>query len=163
MLAGNADRFANKLTALLENAKSAFADVLGGNAREFLVAHGHGDSQLAVRAPFRSHAEVDKVVPVKRRIQYRHWQTERRKELIGLTLGVEVRHFIFALQGRHAIIVKRHPSARVFERRPNDVLETGMFCGLGHGAGLCQLLLGRKMRPEKRYAERAISSSERPF
>jgi hypothetical protein len=41
--AGNADRLANELAAPLEDAVGAAADVLGGDTRELLVAHGQRD------------------------------------------------------------------------------------------------------------------------
>ena len=43
------------------------------------------------------------------------------EEVVRFTLGVEVRHLVLVLQGRHAVVVKGTELARVLERRPDDV------------------------------------------
>ncbi len=130
---------------------------------ELLVAHGQRDSQLAVGALLRSHAEVDQVVPVERSQQERHRHAEAGEHLVGLSLGVEVRHLVLAHERGHAIVAERHPLARVFERGPDHVLDAGVLRGLGHGGGFGQLLLGREVRPEERDAVRSIGALEGPL
>ena len=68
-----------------------------------------------------------KVVPVKCSQQERRGHAYVSKQLIGLALGVEVRHLVIAHESRHAVIVERHPPARILERGPDDVLEAGLF------------------------------------
>src|ERR1019366_4164373 len=64
ILTRNSDGLANELITLLEYAIGAFAYVLGGDARKLFVAHRQRDGQLSVRTFFRTHAEVNKVVPI---------------------------------------------------------------------------------------------------
>ncbi len=83
--------------------------------------------------------------------------------LIRLTLAVEMRHFVFAVQGRHAVIIERHPFAGIFQRRPDDMLEPRCLGGFRHRLGLRDFFLRRKVLPEIRYAKSSVSSCEGLF
>jgi hypothetical protein len=65
------DGLADIFAPSLEDIVGALADILDGDTREFLVAHGYRDGEHAVRAPLRAYAEVDEVLPVERRQQER--------------------------------------------------------------------------------------------
>jgi len=84
----NTDSLANIPVPFLKDAICALANVLGGDARKFLVAHGHGDSQLAVRALLGAHAEVNQVLPVERGQQERRRHGKFGEPLVGLALGI---------------------------------------------------------------------------
>ena len=108
-----------------------------------------------------AHAEVDQVVPVERGQQERGRHAELGEQLVGLPLGVEVRHLVLAHQGGHPVVGERHPLAGVLERGPDDVLDAGGLGRLRHVAGLGDLFLGRKVRPEERDAVGAVGARER--
>src|SRR6266542_3155091 len=160
-LTRDADDLADVFLSMLEDAVGASADVLGGDSRELLVAHGKRDGKLAVRPLFLAHAEVNQIVPVERRQEKRHRQTEIGEQVVGLALAVKVRHLVLVLEGGHAIVAQRHPLARVLESRPDDMLEAGLPGRLGHRAGLGDLLLRREVRPEKRHTVGPVSARKR--
>jgi hypothetical protein len=75
---------------------------------------------------------VDEVVPVERGQQECRRHTEIGEHLVGLALGIELRHLILAHESGHAVIAQWRPLARVFERRPDDVLQAGVLGRMGH-------------------------------
>ncbi len=81
--------------------------------------------------------------------------------MVSLSLGVEVRHLVLALEGGHAVVAQRHPLASVLESRPDDVLEATVLGRLGHRPGLGDLLLRRKVRPEKRQTVCPVGALKR--
>ena len=107
-----------------------------------------------------AHAEVDEVVPVERSQQKRGGNAEVGEDVVGLALGVKVRHLVFAHEGGHAVVAEGHPLARVFEGGPDDVLQAGVLRRLGHGGGVGQFLLRRKMGPEEGDAEGPVGPFE---
>ena len=161
MLAGDADRLAAEFAALLENAVGAPADILSGDPREFLVAHGKRDRQLPIRSLLGAHAEVDEVVPVERSQQEGGGNGKVGEDMVCFALGIEMRHLVLAHQGGHAVVTERNPPTGVFEGRPDNMLQAGVFRRLGHGGGIGQFLLGRKMGPEEGDAIGPVSSLER--
>jgi hypothetical protein len=52
--------------------------------------------------------------------------------VIGLALGVKVRHLVLALERGHAIVAQRHPLARILERGPDDVPKARLLRRTGH-------------------------------
>jgi len=118
---------------------------------------------LAVRTSLRPHAEVDKVIPIKRGQQKSDRQAKVGEELVCFALGVKMRHLILVHQGRHAIIAQRHPSTGIFQRRPDDVPEAGALRRPGHRFGLGALFFGREMRPKKGYAICPVSTFKGSF
>src|SRR3990167_5346678 len=94
MLACDADGLADILTALLEDAERALADIFGCDTRELLVIHRQRECQRPVRPFLRTHAEVNQIVPIERRAQKGRGHAELRKLSIGLALAVEVRYLI---------------------------------------------------------------------
>jgi hypothetical protein len=111
VFAGDPDRLAGVFTAVLEDAVGARSDIVSGNAGEFLVAHGKGDGQMAVETFARAHPKVDEVVPIERGQQQGGGYTRFHEVPVGFTLRVEVRHLVFAVECRHAVIAQGHPLA----------------------------------------------------
>src|SRR6266540_4338570 len=163
VLARDADRLADELAPTLEDPVRALADVFGSDGRELLLIQREGDRQLAVRSPLRARAEVDQVVPVEGCQQERGRYAEVAEDRVRFGFGVKVRHLVLAHQGGHPVVVERHPLARVFEGRPDHVLEPGGLRRSRHVAGLGQLPLGREVLPEIRDTEGAVGSRERPI
>ena len=116
MFSGNAHGPANVLFAFFEDAVCALSDVFGGDARHALAAHREGDCIRAVGCLLGSHVEHVHVVPVKRSLKQRQGRTHFDEHLVGFTLGVEMRNFVFALKGRHPVVAERHPFSCVFQR-----------------------------------------------
>src|SRR5262245_22153374 len=120
VLTGDADALADLGRTLAENPVRALADVLDGDARELLVSHRQGDHQPAL-TPFGSHPELDEVLPIEGGEQERGRHTELGEDLVGFSLGVEVRHLVLAHQRRHALVLERYPAPRVLEGGPDHV------------------------------------------
>ncbi len=146
--------------ALAEDAAGALADVLGGDAGQPLVRHRQREREHAVRPLLRSHAEVDQVVPVERRVQQRR-RDFRREQRVRLALGIEVRDVVLAHQHRHALAVGGEERPRVLQRGPDHVLHARLRRGVGHRAGLREFLVGREVLPEVRHAEGAPGAVHR--
>jgi hypothetical protein len=104
---------------------------------------------------------MNQVVPVERRQQEGGRDAEIGEDVIGLPLGVEVRHLVLAHERGHAVVGERHPLTGVFQRRPDHVLKTGVLRRLGHGGRVGELLLRREVLPEEGDAERSPGSGER--
>ena len=62
--------------------------------------------------------------------------------MVGLALGIKVRHLVLAHERWHPIVVEVHPLARVFECGPNNVLQTGVLRRMSHRCSLRQFSLG---------------------
>lgn len=102
-------------------------------------------------------------VPAERREQAGDGQPQVRKSVVRCALRVKVRNLVAAHQRRHARVVQRHPAARVFERGPDGVAESGLRRGHRHGRGLGLFLLRGKALPEKPNAECAAGAAEGPL
>jgi hypothetical protein len=59
-----------------------------------------------------------------------------------------VRHLVLPAERWHAIIGEGHPPAGILERRPDDVLYTGILGRLSHIPGLGQFPFRREVLPE---------------
>jgi len=83
--------------------------------------------------------------------------------VIALAFAVKVRDFIFAVNGGHAVIAERHPLPRIFECGPDDMLQARSLGRRSHGLHFGDFFLGRKVRPKKRDAIRAVRAVECPL
>src|SRR5437867_10509286 len=146
---------------MLEDSIRALADVFDSDGWEFLLIQREGERQLAVRSPLGARAEVDQVVPVEGCKQERGRYAEVAEDLVRFALGIKVRYLVLAQQGGHPVVLERHPLARVFEGRPNHVLELGGLRRSRHVASLGKLPLGRQVLPEIRDPEVAVASRAR--
>ena len=128
----------------------------------FLSSSGKVMRQLAVGPALRTGAEVDEVVPVERGEQERGRHAELAEDLVGLALGVEVRHLVLAhaasASGRRSSGTQLRVSSSVDQITcctPAALAAWAMVAGLG------QLLLGREVLPEVGDAEGAVRAGER--
>ena len=131
-------------------------------AGQRLVGHWKRDRVPAVRSLLRPRPETDHVVPIERRPEEGRGHTDLAEVAIGLALGVEMGHLVFAHQGRHAVVAQRDTLAGVLERRPDHVTHAGGLRRVRHVLGLRELALGREVLPVIRDAEGAIRAGERP-
>src|SRR5262249_10116702 len=151
---------ADELLPALEDSVSAAADVLCRDRRELAIAHGQGDRELAIGSALWAHAKGDQVVPIERRKQIGGWNAGIREEVIRFALPVEVRDLVLAVQGRHPVVRKRYPSARVFQRRPDRMLDARRPAGSREVTRVRLLLIDGQVRPEERDTEGTIGSLE---
>ena len=128
--------------------------------RQLLVSQGKRYCEPAVLTLFRTHAEIDKVLPVRRRQQEGRGHAEFRKECVGFSLGVEVGDFVIVHQRGHPVVVQGHPFSGVFKRGPDDVFQVRCFRRLGHAPRVSQFFFRREMLPEKSDAERAVGTGK---
>ncbi len=161
VLAGDADGLAEQIESFPEYAEGALADVFGGDAGELTFAHRQREFERAVRTLLRPHAHVDQVVPVERIQHERGRHSKLGKRLVGLALGVELRHLELAHECRHMVVRERYQLACVLAGGPDGVLEAGLLRRLGEGHGMQHFLFGIEVLGEKSDAERAVAAVER--
>ena len=159
VFAGDGDGLADVLRAGLEDAVGRLADVVLGDARQLGVAHRERPAVDALVVLLRREAEEVEVVPVERHHEERGRQAGEVR--VGFRLRVEVRDAVLALEHRHPRVVGRHQLARVFERRPDDVLDAGGLGRVGDVLRLGDFLLAGEVLPEVRDGEDAVRARER--
>mmetsp|Transcript_27011 Transcript_27011/g.62872 ORF Transcript_27011/g.62872 Transcript_27011/m.62872 type:complete len:297 (+) Transcript_27011:566-1456(+) len=142
---------------MFEDVICADADVLHGYHGELSGPHGQRKDWLAGLQP-GTHLERDQVLKIECRGQEGHRNVQVLEGRLPLAFAIKHRYHAVCLETRDSMVVIRHSAARIFSRRPNDMLDLCFGCRFCVDSCMRLLFVRREVVPKERNAKSTVST-----